>query len=54
MILRNNKQAQQDKCAVYWNASKTVCLEQHAELNVHNDVNRLDPSVQVLDTKYLI
>ena len=53
LIPRNDKQAQQDKCAVYWNASKSVCLDRHAELNAHNDVDRPDPSVQILDTKWV-
>ena len=53
LIPRNDKHAQQNKCAVYWNASKTVCLKRHAELNAHNYVDRSDPLVQILDTKWV-
>jgi hypothetical protein len=56
LVPKTDKQAQQQACAVYWNASKTVCLEsldRHRELNAHSDVDRPDASVQVLDTKWV-
>jgi hypothetical protein len=53
LIPKTDRQAQQQPCAVYWNASKTVCLDSHHGLNAHCNVDRPDASVQVLDTKWV-
>jgi hypothetical protein len=53
LIPKTDLQAQQQPCAVYWNASKTVCLDRHHELNAHCNVDCPDASVQVLDTKWV-
>jgi hypothetical protein len=53
LVPKTDNQAQHQACAVYWNASKTVCLDRHRELNAHSNVDRPDASVQVLDTKWV-
>ena len=53
LIPATDRQAQQQVCAPYWNASKNVCLNRHRELNAHTDVDRPDSSVQVLNTKWV-
>jgi hypothetical protein len=53
MIPKTDQQAQKQPCAPYWNADKELCLARHRELHAHDDVDRPDASVQVLDTKWV-
>uniref|UniRef100_A0A7S0MSU5 Reverse transcriptase Ty1/copia-type domain-containing protein n=1 Tax=Cryptomonas curvata TaxID=233186 RepID=A0A7S0MSU5_9CRYP len=53
LIPKTDQQAQKQPCAPYWNADKELCLARHRELHAHDDVDRPDASVQVLDTKWV-